>query len=169
MKTYQLCVFAFYWLITSSICSHAQCVMPDNLTYKKNVYYLNGMSIPYTGCVEGYVHNPLHSLGGGRFANCMIGTYILSTGDTSVYVGHEYTAYVKGELENGKEIGTWELYGMENQLIGSCDFFVEGKYVILTVFVRGYPICRGLMYYNRKNNVIWSDEHMECDYSAISK
>lgn len=164
-----MCFFVFFWLITNSICSHAQCVMPDNLTYKKNTYYLNGMSIPYTGCVEGYVHNPLHSLGGGRFANCMIGTYELSTGDSSVYFGHEYIAYVKGELEKGKEVGTWELYGRKDQLIGTCDFSVEEKYAILTIFVHDYPICKGLMYYDRKNNVVWSDNHMECDYSIIPK
>lgn len=148
MRKYHLDFLTFCWLFANCICIHAQCVEPDNLTYKRNAYYLNGMKVPYTGCVEGYVHNPLHSLGGGRFANCMIGTYELSTGDTTVSFGHEYVAYVKGQLNNGKEVGTWELYGSENQLIGICDFFVNKKYIMLTIYAHDYPICRGLMYYN---------------------
>ena len=99
----------------------------------------------------------------------MIGTYELSTGDTTVSFGHEYVAYVKGQLNNGKEVGTWELYGSENQLIGICDFFVDKKYIMLTIYAHDYPICRGLMYYNWKKCVIWSDNHMECDYSIIPK
>lgn len=160
----------FWGIFTIVIISvHAQCVIPDNLIYKRNAYYLNGMNIPYAGCVEGYVHNPLVDLGGGRLACCMLGTYEISTGDTSVSWGHMYVAYVQGVLENGREVGVWKLYGKEGQLIGICDFSLEKRQVDVTYFAHDYPIAKGVMFYNRKKVVMWKYSQLERDFSIHKK
>lgn len=162
--------FSFWEIFTIVIFSvQAQCVMPDNLIYKRNVYYLNGMNIPYTGCVEGFVHNPLCDLGGGRLASSTIGTYKISTGDTSVFWGHMYVVYVQGELENGREVGVWKLYGKKDQLVGICDFSLEKKQVDVTYFAYGYPIAKGVMFYNRKKVVMWNYNQLKRDYSTPKK
>lgn len=132
-----------------------QCVLPDNLIYKKSHYYLQGKKSIYTGCVSGYVHNYNFNLGGLTVLFCEVLNFNLNHGDsinsnydTSLNIVIFAPIHVEGMLYKGIEIGDWILHNRDSTVVGYFNFDKASEQVELSIFFNGKLVADGIIPYS---------------------